>query len=576
MNTKLSRQTKPWLQFYDEGVPHNIDYPAIPLDRLLTNSATNHPDHPAIIFGGSLGSRVMDKSISYRELDDAVNRFAAAIQSLGVKKGDRVAIFMPNCPQFVIAYYGTLRAGGITVPCNPLYTAKEIGDQLNDSGTEIVITLSMFYDMLNGIRNETKLRHIIVTNIKEYFPSLLKFLFTVAKEKKDGHAAKISSSKDIWFQSLLEMAGNKPEIVDKEPNATACLIYTGGTTGIPKGAELTHRNVVSNAFAGIYWSHSREAEEISIGALPFFHSYGMTAVMNLTIATAGTMVLIPDPRDVMHIMGSISKHKATFYSAVPSSYSRINTHPKVKEFDLSSVRVCLSGAAPLPREVQENFQAITGGKLVEAFGMTEASPATHVNPLNRNKIGTIGTPWPDTDARIVDLETGEIELPQGEVGELIIQGPQVMKGYWKMPTETENMLREHPSFGPGIWLHTGDIAVMDEDGYFQIVDRKKDMIICGGYNVYPRNVEEVLYQHPAVQEAGVAGMLDQYRGETVVAFVVLKEGMTASEEEIIDHCKQHLAKYKVPSKVVFRSSLPMTAVGKVLRRELVKSFSDQS
>ncbi|MBN2045834.1 MAG: AMP-binding protein [Anaerolineales bacterium] len=576
MKTEVTSSTKPWLQFYDEGVPASIEYPDIPLDQLLKQSATNHPEHPAIIFGGSLGSRVMDKPLSYRELDDAVDRFAAAMQSLGVKKGDRVAVFMPNCPQFVIAYYGTLRAGGITVPCNPLYTAKEIGDQLNDSGTEIVVTLTMFYHMLNSIRKDTPLRHIVVANIKEYFPPLLKFLFTVAKEKKDGHAAKISNTDDIWFQSLLNMAGNKPEPAGTDPGDTACLIYTGGTTGIPKGAELTHRNVVSNAVAGSYWSHSREAEEISIGALPFFHSYGMTAVMNMTIATAGTMILIPDPRDVMHIMGSISKHKATFYSAVPSSYTRINTHPKVKEFDLSSVRVCLSGAAPLPREVQENFQAITGGKLVEAFGMTESSPATHVNPLNRNKIGTIGTPWPDTDARIVDIDTGEIELPQGEIGEMIMQGPQVMKGYWKMPTETVNVLREHPSIGPGVWLHSGDIALMDEDGYFQIVDRKKDMIICGGYNVYPRNVEEVLYQHPAVQEAGVVGMLDEYRGETVIAFVVLKEGRAATEQEIIDHCMENMARYKVPSRVIFRSSLPMTAVGKVLRRELVKSLTEAS
>jgi len=574
MTPEVTSSTKPWLQFYDEGVPPSIDYPSIPLHGLLKQAATKHPEHPAIIFGGSLGSRVMDKSISYRELDDAVDRFAAAMQKMGVKEGDRVAIFMPNCPQFVIAYYGTMRAGGIAVPCNPLYTAKEISHQLNDSRARIIVTLTLFYNMVNEIREDAQLNHIIVTNIKEYFPPLLKTLFTLAKEKKDGHAAKITNSDDIWFQSLLKMASNAPEPVDSKPDDTACLIYTGGTTGIPKGAELTHRNVVSNAIAGSYWSHSREAKEISIGALPFFHSYGMTAVMNMTIATSGTMILVPDPRDVMHIMGSISKHKATLYTAVPSSYTRINTHPQVKEFDLSSVNTCLSGAAPLPREVQETFQAITGGNLVEAFGMTEASPATHVNPLYRNKIGTIGTPWPDTDARIVDIETGETEMPQGEIGEMIMQGPQIMKGYWNMPTETKNMLRQHPSIGPGVWLHSGDIALMDEEGYFQIVDRKKDMIICGGYNVYPRNIEEVLYQHPAVQEAGVVGMLDEYRGETVIAFVVLKAGSTATEQEIIDHCAENMAKYKVPSKVVFRSTLPMTAVGKVLRRELAKTLSD--
>jgi long-chain acyl-CoA synthetase len=301
----------------------------------------------------------------------------------------------------------------------------------------------------------------------------------------------------------------------------------------------------------------------------------MTAVMNMTIATGGAMVLIIDPRDVLHIMGSISKHKATLYSAVPSSYARINTNPDLAKYDLSSVRVCLSGAAPLPQKVQETFQEITGARLVEAFGMTESSPATHTNPLDRNKIGTIGVPWPDTDVRIVDIDTGEEALPQGEIGEMIMQGPQVMKGYWRMPTETANMLREHPSLGPGKWLHSGDIAYMDEEGYFRIVDRKKDMIICGGYNVYPRNVEEVLYQHPAVKEAGVVGASDEFRGETVIAFVVLKEGLTATEQEIIDHCAENLAKYKVPSRVIFRDLLPMTAVGKVLRRELVKELTEE-
>jgi long-chain acyl-CoA synthetase len=443
--------------------------------------------------------------------------------------------------------------------------------QLNDAGAEIVVTLSSFYKRIHGIRGNTRLRHVIVTNIKEYFPTLLRMLFTLAREKKEGHRVELASSDDLWFQSLLSQASLTPEPVEVRPEDTACLIYTGGTTGVPKGAELSHRNVVSNAIAASTWAHSPEAGEVSIGALPFFHSYGMTAVMNMMIVSAGTMVLIPDPRDVLHVMGSISKHRATLYSAVPTSYVRINTHPQVKEFDLRSVRVCLSGAAPLPLNVQEAFQAITGGTLVEAFGMTESSPATHANPLDRNKIGTIGVPMPDTDARIVDVDTGEEELPQGDIGEMIMQGPQVMRGYWRMPTETANVLREHPSLGPGLWLHSGDIARMDEEGYFQIVDRKKDMIICGGFNVYPRDIEEVLYKHPAVKEVGVIGLPDEYRGETVKAFVVLKEGMTATEQEIIDYCREHLAKYKVPSSVEFRSSLPMSAMGKVLRRELANA-----
>jgi len=571
MKAKETSETKPWLQFYDEGVPPSIDYPQLPLDRLLADSAAKHPDHPAITFGAPLGRRVVDQAMSYRQLDDAVNRFAAAMQHLGVKKGDRVAMFLPNCPQLVIAIYGAMRAGCIAVPSNFLYSADEMEHQLNDAGAEIVVTLSSFYKKLDGIRANTRLRHIVVTNIKEYFPRILRLLFTLTREKKEGHHVELANDKDIWFQTLLREASSAPTPVEVGFEDTACLIYTGGTTGVPKGAELTHCNVVSNAVAANYWAHSREAGEVSIGALPFFHSYGMTAVMNMTIAMAGTMVLIPDPRDVMHVMGSISKHKATLYSAVPTSYVRINTHPQVQAFDLSSVRVCLSGAAPLPLKVQEAFQSITGGKLVEAFGMTEASPATHVNPLDRNKIRTIGVPLPDTDARIVDVDTGEEELPQGDIGEMIMQGPQVMKGYWRMPTETANVLREHPSIGPGLWLHSGDMARMDEEGYFQIVDRKKDMIICGGFNVYPRDIEDVLYQHPAVHLVGVAGIPDEYRGETVKAFVVLKEGKMASEEELIAFCREHLAKYKVPTSVEFRAELPLSAMGKVLRRELASA-----
>ena len=569
MEPKETSGTKPWLKYYDEGIPASIDYPQVPLDRMLAEMAAKHPEHPALIFGAPVGKRLMDRAMSYRQLDDAVNRFAAALQTLGVKKGDRVAMFLLNCPQFVIAYYGTLRAGGIAVPGNFIYTSGEMEHALNYVGAEIVVTLSSYYKKLDGIRANTRLRHIVVSNIKEYFPPLLRLLFTLAMEKKGGHRVELTSGDDLWFQSMLDQARSTPEPVEVGPEDTACLIFTGGTTGVPKGAELRHRNMLSNAVMAGRWAHSPEAEEVSIGALPFFHIYGMTAVMNMMIVTAGTIVLVPDPRDVLHVMGSISKHRATLYSAVPTSYVRINTHPQVEEFDLSSVRVCLSGAAPLPLQVQETFQALTGGKLVEAFGMTESGPATHANPLNRNRIGTIGVPLPDTDARIVDLDTGEEELPQGDIGEIIMQGPQVMKGYWRMPTETANVLRKHPAIGPGLWLHSGDIGFMNEEGYFQIVDRKKDMIICSGFNVYPRDIEDVLYKHPAVQLAGVVGIPDDYRGETAKAFVVLKEGMTATEEEIIDHCREHLAKYKVPTSVEFRSELPLSALGKVLRRELV-------
>jgi long-chain acyl-CoA synthetase len=572
VETSEKNRTKPWLKYYDEGVPATIDYPPVPLDRLLAESAAKQPEHPALIFGARLGSRILDRPITYRELDDAVNRFAAAMQQLGMKKGDRVAIITPNCPPFIIAFYGTLRAGGIAVPCNFLYTAPELERQFNDAGAEIAVVLSAYYGKVHSIRAKTRLRHVIVTNVKEYFPPVLRVLFTVAKEKKEGHKAELASADDFWLQPLLAQASPVPKPVEVSPEDTGCLLYTGGTTGTPKGAQLTHRNLVSNTLAGNALAQTREAQDVTIGALPFFHSYGMTSVMNMSLAMACTIVLIPNPRDILHVMGAIAKHRATFYPGVPTMYVSINNHPKVREFDLSSIRVCLSAAAPLPREVQEKFQALTGGRLVEAYGLTETTPGTHVNPpYGRDKIGTIGLPWPDTDAKIVDVDTGEQEMPVGEIGELIVQGPQVMKGYWEQPTETANVLRVHPWTGSDeLWLHTGDIARMDEEGYFQIVDRKKDLIICGGFNVYPRDVEEVLFQHPAVKEAVVVGIADEYRGESVKAFVVLKEGMAASEPEIIAFCGEHLAKYKVPSAVEFRADLPKSAVGKVLRRELVK------
>jgi long-chain acyl-CoA synthetase len=565
-------RTRPWLKYYDEGVAATLDYPPLPLDRLLTRSAAQHPERPAIIFGARVGGRILDGAMTYRQLDEAVNRFAVGLQDLGVSRGGRVAIVMPNCPQFIVAFYGTLRAGGIAVPCNFLYTATELERQFNDAGAEIAVLLSPYYARVCGIRASTCLRHIVVTNIKEYFPPLLRLLFTLAKEKKEGHKIALASEDDRWFQALLSGPPKAPRPAQASPEEIACLLYTGGTTGVPKGAQLTHRNLVSNAVAGLAWAHARPAQEITIGALPLFHSYGMTTAMNMSLIDANTVILIPDPRDVLHIMGSISKHKATFYPGVPTMYVAINTHPQVREFDLRSIIACQSGAAPLPGQVQEQFQAITGAKLMEGYGLTEASPVTHSNPVRgQNKIGTIGLPWPDTDARIVDVETGEQEMPVGEIGELIVQGPQVMKGYWQQPGETANVLRVHPWTGSGQpWLHTGDIALMDEEGYFQIVDRKKDMIICGGFNVYPREVEEALFQHPAVQEAAVAGIPDEYRGETVKAFVVLKEGATATEGELIAFCRQHLARYKVPKAVEFRAELPKSAVGKVVRRELIK------
>jgi long-chain acyl-CoA synthetase len=559
---------KPWLKHYDEGTPTTIDYPPIPLDRLLTDAATGHPDHTAIIFGAAVGSRVMDGSLTYRQLDDLVDRFAAGLQQMGIQKGDRVAIMLPNCPQFVIAAYATWRIGGIVVCCNPLYVAREVEHLVNDSGTETIVVMSSLYERVKSIRAETSLKRVIVTNIKEYFPGLLKFLFTLAKEKKEGHKVDISGDADTyWFQDVVRSGLAQPTRVEVDPEEVATLIYTGGTTGVPKGAQLTHRNLVSNAITLNIWSKSREAEDVLLAVMPYFHVYGLTVGMNTCIASANTIVQIPNPRDMVHVLKSIEKHRVTYYPGVPTMFIGFNNFPTRDQYDLSSLRFAVSAAAPLPPEVQARFESITGGKMVEAYGLTETGPAASMDPVDRPLAHSIGVPLPDTDIKIVDADTGTKELATGEIGEIIIKGPQVMKGYWKMPTETANALRTGPD-GQGRWFYSGDIGYMDEDGYFHITDRKKDIIIAGGYNIYPADVEAALFEHPKVKEAAVVGVPDPRRGETVKAFVVLKEGETATEEEIIAFSRERLAAYKAPRIIEFRDDLPKSIIGKVLRRML--------
>ncbi len=568
---------KPWLSHYEDGVPAEVEIPDYPVTQNLINAAEEYPDKPALIFGNvvePLGNMLMDATMSYRELLDLTYRFAAALQHFGVEKGDRVAVHLPNCPQFVIAYYATLMVGGIVVPCNPQYVGREIEHQLSDSGTETIITLSLTYPTVKKVRDQTPLKQVIVTNIKEYFPGLLKFLFTVATEKKEGHYQDISGDANTyWFQDVLAGAPEKPADVAVDMEDTAVLMYTGGTTGIPKAAQLTHRNIQANAVQIHAWlPRMKRGEDSIMTSLPLFHCYGMTTCMNLATLAASNMILIANPRVMIHILKSINKHKPTLYPGVPAMYVAINNYPELEKFDVSSIRACISGAAPLPVEVQQKFQQLTGARLVEGYGLSEATPVTHANPIfGENRIGTIGLPFPSTSAKIVDAETGEQDLPPGEVGELVVQGPQVMKGYWRMPTETANTLRNG-------WLHTGDLSRMDEDGYFQIVDRKKDMILgAGGFNIYPREVEEVLYENPKIKEAAVVGVpVSIEKGERVKAFVVLKEGETATEEEIVEFCRENMARYKVPSFVEFRDELPKTMVGKILRRVLLEEELEES
>lgn len=546
--------SKFWLKSYEPTVPHTIDYPKVSLYEMFKRSAERFPDNPATSF--------MGREFTYRELLAMVDCFAAALEGLGTKKGDRVAIHLPNCPQFPIAFYGALSIGAIVVPCNPMYVARELSYQLNDSGAETIVTMPRFYTLVKEIQPQTGLKNIIVTNIKDYFPGMLRFLYTTVKEKKEGDRVALAADDHSFIELMKANAGKKPRPVEVLPEDRAIYMYTGGSTGVSKGAVLHHRNLLANALQVKEWcSDLREGKETFLAVLPFFHSYGMTTVMNTPLFSGSRIVMLP--RFVLSdVLKTIDKEKPTLFPGVPTMYVAINNAPNLNKHDVKSVRVCISGAAPLPVEVQKQFERNTGGKLVEGYGLSEASPVTHANPIyGKSIIGSIGLPLPDTEVKIVDLETGQEDLPIGSVGEMCVRGPQVMECYHNMPEETENSLRDG-------WLYTGDIGKLDEEGYTYIVDRKKDMVIAGGYNIYPRDIEEVLFTHPKIIEAAVAGILDPYRGETLKAYVVLKEGETLTEEEVIQFCKDNLAAYKVPKLVEFREELPKTMVGKVLRRVL--------
>jgi long-chain acyl-CoA synthetase len=555
---------KPWLTSYEPHVPEHLDYPAIVLPEVLRRVARDRAYRTAMIFKGT--------RLSYGEFDRAVDRLAAALQRLGVQPGDRVAVHLPNCPQFVIAYYAILRLGAVVVPCNPIYQQHEMVHQLNDAGAQIIVTLSSTYPLIKRIRSDTPLRHVIVAQIKTYFPPALRAAFTLFMEKPRGHRVELKDDADThWFTEVLRDAPGRYQPAEVKPDDLAVLMYTGGTTGVSKGAMLTHRNILANAYQCKVWLNAPEAQDIGLAQLPLFHAYGMTTGLNLSVITANTMILVPDPRDIDDVLHTIMRYRPTLYPGVPAMYTAINNVPDIQKYNLKSIRLCISGAAGLPMDVQQRFQELTGARLVEGYGLSEASPVVCANPLfGDNRVGTIGLPWPDTEVKIVDADDGERRLGVGEVGELCVRGPQVMQGYWHMPTETANALRadpDDPTAPP--WLYTGDIAVMDADGYFKIVDRKKDLILgAGGYKIHPREIEDVLYGHPAVYEAAAIGVRVGDLDERVKVFVVLKPGCTATAEDIIAHCRANLAPYKVPKFVEFRESLPKTIVGKILRRPL--------
>jgi long-chain acyl-CoA synthetase len=547
---------RPWLKFYETKVPANLQYPPVPLFQFLDDSTKRDPEHNAILFYG--------KGLTYRQLSEETNRFAQALIALGVRKGDRVAVMLPNLPQCVVAYYGALKAGAVVVMTNPLYVERELQIQLADSGAETIIALDFFYPRIEKIKHQTALKNIILTSVRDGLPWLLSLLYPI-KAKKEGQWIQIAKVPPIYdMGELMKKASPSAPPVSVGPSDLALLQYTGGTTGVPKGVMLTHQNLVANALQCRHWMPTlKEREEVFLGVIPFFHVYGMSACMNLAIYLGGTLVLFPRfiTKDVLQL---IQKTKTTIFMGVQAMYVAINNFSKVKEYDLSSIKVCLSGAGPLHVEVQRRFEELTGGKLVEGYGLSEASPVTHATPINgKRKEGSIGLPFPDTFAKMVDLETGKKTLAAGEVGELIVQGPQVMQGYWQKPKESADVLREG-------WLYTGDMGRMDEEGYFFIVDRKKDMIKTRGENVYPREVEEVLYRHPKIKDAVVVGLPDSFAGEIIKAYIVTKEGEAATPEEILVFCRTELSRFKVPQQVEFRSELPKTIIGKVLRRVLLE------
>ncbi len=561
---------KPWLQFYDEGVPASIDYPQVDLWTLLSDSIKNYPDQVAVRMilkylplGFKLGVKM-----TYKELADKVDRLATAMAGMGIKKGDRVAVQIPNSPGTVIAFLATVRLGAIVVNTNPIYTPREMEHQFNDSGAKAVVIWNNLYPKLQEIQSKTGIEKVIIYHLNDFMNPVYAYL--LKKGMKDSWVDVPEGDGVYWMKTLIANNKPNPPKVDIDTNDVALFQYTGGTTGVPKAAMLMHSNLIANVMQIDAWvPDMAHGKEVFMGAIPFFHVFGMTVGMLESLYVGGKLVLMPDPRDIELLMSIIQEEGVTLFPGVPTLYVAIINHKNVKNYNLHSVKVCISGGAPLPVEVQRRFEEITSSKLREGYGLTESSPVTHSNPIyGLYKVGSIGLPFPDVDARIVSLdpdENGHYQpLGVGEEGELAVRGPQVMKGYWNRPDETANVLDEEG------WLYTGDIAKMDEDGYFYIVDRKKDLIIASGYNIVPREVEEALYENPKVQEAVVVGVPDPRRGETVKAFIVLKEGETATEQEIIAFCRERLAPYKVPKLVEFRTELPKSAVGKLLRRALVE------
>lgn len=563
----MTTSRAPWLGNYDRGVPTTLaPYPNRTILDFVSDQARTRPDAPALLFKGA--------RVSWARLERESDIFAAALTALGLVKGDRIGLLLPNCPQFFVAELAAWKIGAIVAPLNPIYTEHELEGPLRDNGIETVVTLTRFYERVCKVRPRTPVKRVIATNIKEYFPGLLKCLFTLVREAKDGDRVAIAPS-DFVFRELMRTHRRTPfERTALSPDDAAVLLMSGGTTGTPKGVLGRHGAYVLTGLQVEAWTASvvSKGNSVLMLPLPMFHVYANVGVQALAFVTGNPIALVPNPRDLKDLLNTIKREKPVFLTGVPTLFVGILNHPDVQagKVDFSSIKICFSGAAPLLAETKARFEAITGGRIVEGYSLTEAMMALCVNPVEGpNKLGSVGMPLPDVYVRIYDGEEGREEMPTGAVGEICFGGAQLMVGFWNHPEETSGVLRDHfDDDGPRRWLHTGDLGYLDEDGYLFIVDRKKDLIKTSGYQVWPREVEEALAAHPAVEEVGVCGVPDETKGEAVRAWVVLRQGQQATEAELRAFCRERLAPYKVPGKVEFRRDLPKTMVGKILRRAL--------
>jgi long-chain acyl-CoA synthetase len=554
-----------WLKHYDADVPPSLEYDDGTLVDFLKRHSAERPGATAIIF--------KDRRLTWNELDDQSDACAAGLASFNVRRGDRVAVILPSCPQWMIAQFAIWKLGAVVVALNPIYTEHELAGLLRDSGARLAIAMTRVYKRVKAVQTQTGLERIVATNIKEYFPTRLAVLFTLFKERKDGHRITLAAG-DVWWKDLLRKhAGKRPPVVPLSAADDAIVLASGGTTGIPKGVVGQHRAFTYAGRQIHAWTRSsfRSGEDVILLPLPLCHVYANVGGVGLGLVSGSPMALVPNPRDVADVLQTIRRTRPAFMMSVPTLFQAMLASPLVRarKIDFSSIKVSFSGAAALMAATKAEFESLTGGRIIEGYSLTEGMMACLVNPLRGlAKLGSIGVPLPDVDARIVDVETGEREMAAKEEGELLIAAPQLMKGYWRNSEETAQALRRRAD--GRLWLHTGDIGYMDEDGFVFLTDRKKDLIKTSGYQVWPREVEEVLSNHPAVAEVGVAGVPDTFRGEAIKAWIVLRAGASASEEELRRHCRAVLAPFKVPVAFEFRSDLPKSLIGKILRRELVR------